>query len=110
MVHVAPHWFAFSGADSVRLLVIWPTGPETSQLTIYFLFPKAWHADPAFAEKVKTYRDYQAGVILEDYDMIKSLQAAMKSDNFEPGLMSRLEKPIHHTINTLLTRTLGEKP
>jgi phenylpropionate dioxygenase-like ring-hydroxylating dioxygenase large terminal subunit len=110
MVHVAPHWFIFSGADSVRLLVVWPTGPESSRLTIYFLFPKEWHGDPAFQEKVKAYRDYQVSVIEEDYEMIKSLQAAMKSGNFEPGPMSKLERPIHHTINTILTRVFRGAP
>ena len=107
MMHLPPNMFVFGAADVVRLLVIWPTGPETSQFLNYLIFPEEWHSDPDFRSKVKDYVDYNVSIVNEDYVMIKSLQAAMSSVNFEPGRLSILERPIHHMLNTLLTRTLG---
>jgi hypothetical protein len=43
----------------------------------------------------------------EDRTMIASLQRAMESKHYTPGLMSKLEVSIHHLLNDYLDRLFG---
>ena len=45
--------------------------------------------------------------LVEDIDMVKSLQNACDSRNFVPGRMSKVEAAVHNTLNWYLDRMFG---
>jgi Rieske 2Fe-2S family protein len=106
--YLCPNFQIFVRMDQVRLFTTWPLGPDRCQVIHYSLFPRAHFALPDFAEKAGVYREYIAKVLEEDRGMVQSLQRAMSTRTYEPGPMADLEGGIHHTLNNLLQRALGD--
>ena len=69
---------------------------DTGTLNTYTLFPAEFFDDPEFDTKLADYRKAMVTLIEEDRDMSNSLQRAMNTRNFTPGLMSRLETLVHN--------------
>ena len=84
-------------------------GPNRTRLITYTLFPAEFFDDPEFDTKLADYRKAMVTLIEEDRDMSNSLQRAMNTRNFTPGLMSRLETLVHNIIDAHLER-IGETP
>ena len=85
-------------------MIVWPDAVDRCTTFIYHLFPEAFFERPDFADKLKIYHDYQLAVLEEDRSMIHSLQQAMGTRGFQPGRMSRLEKPIHNYLQGYFDR------
>ena len=107
--YLPPNFTIFGRIDCVRPMIVWPISESKCQAVIYHLFPEKVFERPDIEEKLKIYRDYQLLVLAEDRTMIESLQKAMVSRVFVPGRMSTMEKPIHHFLNSHLTRVFHEK-
>ena len=93
--------------DYVRPFIIWPLSPERCRLIAYPLFPKEAFDKPGFAEAVETYHQLHVATLVEDLEMVKSLQNACDSRNFVPGRMSKIEGAVHNTLNWYLDRMFG---
>jgi choline monooxygenase len=100
--HLAPNVQVTARMDAAQILIAWPVTETTSQMIIYNLFPKEFHALPDFKERVQVYDDYTRLFLGEDAEMISSLQKAMPSRNYVPGRLSTQEVGIHHVINDYL--------
>lgn len=105
---VPPNMQLFGRSDNVHSFVMWPLDVDHTQVIHYTLFPKEFFDDPEFDDKIKIYRDFVLAVAEEDEAMVRSLQRAMHSNQFEPGPMSVLERGIHHVINSHLERIFGD--
>ena len=104
-----PNLTLFGRVDMVKMISAWPVGPNRCEVKIYMLFPKEFHSDPEFREKVNAYREYQMRIYEEDRSMIESMQLAMALPNYQPGRMSVMEKPIHHFLNSYIARMFEPK-
>jgi len=83
-------------ADSVRLWHVWPTGPDTTQIICYLLFPEGAFGIENYDEELVKYREFVRQIIAEDSVMVESLQRSAGSKFFQPGPMSPLEGALHH--------------
>lgn len=106
--HLGPNMQVIARADNIHPLIMWPVTPTTSRTIVYNLFPKEFATEPNFKERAQVYHDYLALVLMEDRDMVASLQNAMASSLFVPGRMSFLEKGIHHVLNAYIDRMFSE--
>ena len=106
---LAPNLNLIARSDAVQPFVAWPMGPNRTRLITYTLFPAEFFDDPEFDTKLADYRKAMVTLIEEDRDMSNSLQRAMNTRNFTPGLMSRLETLVHNIIDAHLER-IGETP
>ena len=70
----------------------------------HHLFPEEWLERPDFADTLKIDHNYQLVVLEEDRSMIHSLQQAMGTRGFQPGHMSKREKPIHNYLQGCFDR------
>lgn len=102
--YLRPNLNFFARIDEFLTMVAWPTGPDTSELHVYVLFPEEWFGEPDFEKRAQSYTDWLKSFLQEDVDMVRSLQQGLKSERFEPGPMVELEKPIHHMLNHHLDR------
>jgi Rieske 2Fe-2S family protein len=102
--HLAPNFSMFVRSDNVFHLTTWPIAPNRSRFIAYFLFPKEFADDPQYAAKVQVYADFFKKSLLEDQDMVRSLQGAMGSRNFRPGPFSKLESAVYNSISHYLER------
>ena len=93
--------------DYTRPFVIWPLSPTRCKLTGYELFPTEAFAKPGFAEAARTYHELHKTTLVEDIEMVKSLQNACESRNFVPGRMSKIESTVQNTIIWYLDRMFG---
>ena len=105
-----PNFSLFARCDNVNGYITWPRGPNRSTMICYHLIPPAFFDDPAYAEKIAIYREFQQRVLEEDRGMIASLQRGMHSRSFAPGPMSVLESAIHHAIVSHIDRVFGPEP
>jgi len=105
--HLAPNFQVITRSDNCHPQLMWPATATTSYFDIYILFPKEFFAERDFEHRVKLYRDYMQYALEEDRTMIASLQKAMESRHYTPGLMSKLEVSIHHLLNDYLDRLFG---
>ena len=105
--HIAPNMHLFARSDNVHPFVMWPLGVDRVRIICFQLFPKAWHNDPAFADKVKDYTAFTLQVVNEDASVMESLHDAAASTRYEPGRMSRLELGVWNVINYNVDRVLG---
>ena len=101
---LAPSFNMFAQVDCVKPIIVWPLSPTRSRLVQYTIFPEEFFARPDFEHNVKIYHDYALEILLEDRDLIGSLQNVMNSQWFEPGPMSAGEFLVHHYINAYLNR------
>ncbi len=90
--------------DYVRPFLIWPLAPDRCRLVAYPLFAREAFDKPGFAEAARTYRELHETTLVEDLEMVKSLQNACDSRNFVPGRMSKVEAAVHNTLNWYLDR------
>lgn len=88
----------FSAADSLRVWHIWPDGPQRTQLIGYILLPPASFNIPDYESKLKGYVDYVGRIVSEDRLALESLQSAVNSSRFNPGLLSNLEGYLQHLL------------
>jgi choline monooxygenase len=93
--------------DYVRPFIIWPLSPTKCKLIGYPLFPRDAYDKPGFAAAVESYRELHEATLIEDLEMVKSLQNACDSRNFVPGRMSTIEAAVHNTLNWYLDRMFG---
>tara|TARA_B100000686_G_scaffold346057_1_gene431802 strand:- start:1111 stop:2253 length:1143 start_codon:yes stop_codon:yes gene_type:complete len=93
--------------DYCRPFVIWPITPARCRVVGYALFPEESIGRPGFAEAVETYHQLHLDTLVEDIDMVKSLQNACNSRNFVPGRMSAFESTVHNTLLWYLDRMFG---
>ena len=107
--YLCPNFNAFVRMDQVRLFTTWPLGPDRCRIQHWSLFPREHFSQPDFAQKAQVYRDFIASVLEEDRTMVHSLQRAMSTRRYEPGPMADLEIAIHHVLNNLIERTLGDE-
>ncbi len=105
--HLAPNIQLVSRVDNVQVFITWPVTETTSQMIVYNLFPKEFHDEPEFRERVNVYDDFIRLFLAEDATMLTSLQKAMESRNYVPGRLSTLEVGIHHVLNDYLNRMFG---
>ena len=94
--------------DYVRPFLIWPLSPAKCKLVGYPLFPKESFDKPGFAEAVEIYHQLHEATLVEDLEMVKSLQNACDSRNFVPGRMSKVEGAVHNTLNWYLDRMFAD--
>ena len=68
--------------------------------SVYTLFPPDFFDDPEFDEKVASYRTQTIKTLQEDNDIIRSLQKAMSTERFQPGLhgISGKRRPSRHQL------------
>jgi len=72
--------------DSLRMWQVWPLSPTRTQLQIYLMFPLVAFEQPDFRANLEDYKGFVSQLVNEDVSMVKSLQHAMKSPYYEPGL------------------------
>ena len=101
---LAPSFNMFAQVDCVKPIIVWPLSPTRSRLVQYTIFPEEFFVRRDFEDTVKIYHDYALGILLEDSDLIGSLQNVMNSQWFKPGPMSAGEFLVHHYINAYLSR------
>ena len=78
--------------------------PDRTRCTVYHLFPKECFDEPGFAEKAQIYYDFWIDILEEDRDMVQGLQRNMRTVQFSPGPMSKLERTVQNIINGYLNR------
>lgn len=105
--HLPPNFNIIFRPDYVRPFVIWPLAPDRCKVVAFPLFPKEALNKPGFAEAARTYRELHEATLVEDLEMVKSLQNACSSRNFVPGRMSKVEAAVHNTLNWYLDRMFG---
>ena len=105
--HLAPNMHIVARSDNVHPFVMWPVTPSTCRVINYLLFPKEWSSRSDYADNVKIYDDYMRFILDEDVGMIGSLQRAMSSRYYRPGMMSKLENGVHHVLTDHLNRLFG---
>ena len=94
--------------DYARPFVIWPLSPSRCRLVAYALYPSDAVGKPGFEEAVETYHQLHMTTLVEDIEMVKSLQNACESRNFIPGRMSNIEATVHNTLLWYLDRMFGD--
>lgn len=105
--HLAPWMHVFSRSDMVHCIIMEPRGVDKVRITNYQLFPKEWHSQPDFKEKVEAYNEFTLAVLTEDASVMESLHDAARSKRYEPGRMSRLELGVWNLVNYNADRVLG---
>jgi phenylpropionate dioxygenase-like ring-hydroxylating dioxygenase large terminal subunit len=105
--HIAPWMHLFARCDNVHPIIMEPLGVKKVRITCYQLFPKEWHDQSGFMDKVKEYNDFTLAVLTEDASVMESLHDAASSGRYEPGRMSRLELGVWNLINYNADRVLG---
>jgi phenylpropionate dioxygenase-like ring-hydroxylating dioxygenase large terminal subunit len=105
--HIAPNMQLFARSDSIHPFVMWPVGVDKVRITCYMLWPKEWHAQSDFREKVAPYNEFTRQVMNEDVSVMESLHDAAKSPFFKPGRMSDLELGVYNLLNYNVDRALG---
>ena len=93
--------------DYVRPFIIWPLSPAKCKLIAYPLFPREAFDKPGFAAAVESYRVLHEATLVEDLEMVRSLQNACDSRNFVPGRISTMEAAVHNTLTWYLDRMFG---
>jgi len=78
-----------------------------TRIVCYMLWPKAWHGQPDFRERVEPYNAFTRQLMDEDSSVMESLHDAARSTLYQPGRMSHLELGVHNLINYNLDRVLG---
>ena len=73
-------------------------------MTLYHLFPKDLFDKPDCAEKAQVYYDFWIQILEEDRTMVQGMQRNMRTEQFLPGPMSKLEKTVQNIINGYLDR------
>lgn len=107
MGFMQPNMHMVARSDQVRQLTAWPTGPDTTRLVMFSLFPEEHFERPDFAEKAAQYHAFLTEVTEEDRDMVASLQHAMTTRSYSPGRLAWPEGPIHHVVNGILDRVIA---
>jgi phenylpropionate dioxygenase-like ring-hydroxylating dioxygenase large terminal subunit len=93
--------------DYARPFIIWPLTPTRCKLVGYELFPREAFDKPGFAEAARTYHQLHMATLVEDIELVESLQNSCDSRNFVPGRMSQIEGTVHNTITWYLDRMFG---
>lgn len=101
---VGPNFQLFARNDSVFVWCAWPITADRTLIIFYTTFPTAWHKRADFGEKLEVYRNFEKLVASEDNAMVASLQRALKTSAFRPGLMSKHEVMLHNFIVGYLDR------
>jgi hypothetical protein len=81
--------------------------PTRCKLVGYELFPREAFDKPGFAEAARTYHQLHMATLVEDIELVQSLQNSCDSRNFVPGRMSQIEATVHNTITWYLDRMFG---
>ena len=55
--YLRPNLNFFARIDEFLTMVAWPTGPDTSELHVYVLFPEEWFGEPDFEKRGQSYTD-----------------------------------------------------
>ena len=105
--HIAPNMHLFARCDNVHPFLMWPLGVGRTRIVCYMLWPKAWHEQPDFRERVEPYNAFTRQLMDEDSSVMESLHDAARSTLYQPGRMSHLELGVHNLINYNLDRVLG---
>jgi choline monooxygenase len=104
MGHFAPQFHVFGRCDHISPLIVEPLGVDRTRMTLYHLFPKDLFDKPDFAEKAQVYYDFWIQILEEDRTMVQGMQRNMRTEQFLPGPMSKLEKTVQNIINGYLDR------
>ena len=104
MGFLSPQFHVFGRCDEISPLIVEPLGPDRTRCTLYHLFPKQRFEAPDFAEKARIYYDFWIEILEEDRDMVQALQRNMRSVQFRPGPMSKLERTVQNIMNGYLDR------
>jgi Rieske 2Fe-2S family protein len=99
---LAPNVNFSARCDSIRHWLTWPISPGKSQLISYTLVAKDVPQRSDFKGNLPYYVDALKMAIDEDREMVESLQNGVRSRQFEPGPLAKLEGPIHHVMNNYL--------
>ena len=102
-----PNFNVIFRPDYVRPFVIWPLAPDRCRLVAYPLFAREAVDRPGFAAAARAYRELHEATLVEDLEMVKSLQNACGSRNFVPGRMSKVEAAVHNTLIWYVDRMFG---
>ena len=107
-VHIRPTFNMFARPDMLQPWFAHPIGPERTRITILTQYPEEHFEAEAFEEKNQIVKQFIRLVADEDLEMLRSLQNGVRSRGFKPGPTLKLEKAIHHLLNSYLTRMFGE--
>ncbi len=107
-VFIRPTFNLFARPDLLQPWFCHPVSPDRTRITILTQYPKEWFEQPAFEEKNRLIADFIRLVADEDREMLLSLQNGVGSRAFRPGPTVKLERAIHHLLNTYLDRMFGE--
>lgn len=97
--------------DCAWWMRVLPTGPESTSVTMGFLFPSATAAMPDFDSLVKQYLYRWDLAVQEDNDISVNQQLATESPFHKPGPYHPLEFAVHRFDNMVVDAVLeGEAP
>lgn len=96
--------------DAAWSLVCAPLGPEATEVTATYCFPRARLERPDFAEIAARYYKRVDITLPEDNEVCERQQAGLRSPLCRPGRFSHKEKIVHALDNWIIDRVVGPPP